>query len=73
MKKDVFNVELEKFENEDVRKSTEVILEMLPDYFYEIPASLSGKYHPAFSLSKGGLVRHVKVAMRILEEMFRNS
>lgn len=45
---------------------------MLPDYFYEIPASSSGKYHPSFSLGEGGLVRHVKVAMRILEEMFRD-
>ena len=72
MKKDVFNVELNKFENENVRKSTEIILNMLPDYFYEIPASSTGKYHPYFSLGKGGLVRHVKVAMKILEEMFND-
>ena len=72
MKKDVFNVELRKMENENVRISTETILEMMPDYFYKIPASSSGKYHPAFSLGEGGLVRHVKVAMRILEEMFRD-
>ena len=73
MKKDVFNVELAKFENENVRESAETILEMMPDYFYEIPASSSGKYHPEFSLGEGGLVRHVKVAMRLLEEMFRNA
>ncbi len=72
MKKDVFNVELNRFENENVRLSTEIILEMIPVYFFNIPASSSGKYHPAFSLGEGGLVRHVKVAMRILEEMFRD-
>lgn len=72
MKKDVFNVELNKFENDNVRKSAEIILNMLPDYFYEIAASSSGKYHPLFSLNEGGLVRHVKVAMRILEEMFKD-
>ena len=72
MKKDVFNVELDKFENKNVRTSTETILEMIPDYFYEIPASSTGKYHPDFSLGEGGLVRHVKVAMRTLEEMFRD-
>ena len=72
MKKDVFNVELSKFEHENVRISAETILNMIPDYFYEIPASSSGKYHPEFSLGEGGLVRHVKVAMRILEEMFRD-
>ncbi len=72
IKKEVFNVELDRIKNENVRTSTENILDMLPDYFYEIPASSSGKYHPSFSLGEGGLVRHVKVAMRILEEMFRD-
>ena len=73
MKKDVFNVELDRIKNDNVRESTETVLEMIPDYFYEIPASSSGKYHPIFSLGDGGLVRHVKVAMRVLEEMFRDS
>ena len=72
MKKDVFKVELDKIKDDNVRYSTEIILEMLPDYFYKIPASSSGKYHPLFSLGEGGLVRHVKVALRILEEMFRD-
>ncbi len=72
MKKDVFKIELNKINDDKVRVSTEVILEMLPDYFYEIAASSSGKYHPKFSLGEGGLVRHVKVAMRILEELFRD-
>ena len=72
MKKDVFNAELNKFENDKVRKSAETILEMLPEYFYEIPASSTGKYHPSFSLGDKGLVRHVKVAMKILEEMFND-
>ena len=73
MKKDVFETELHNFKYENVRISTEIVLEMLPDYFYQIPASSSGKYHPAFSLGEGGLVRHVKVALRILEEIFKDS
>lgn len=72
MKKDVFKVELDRFKNQNVRSSAETILEMIPDYFYEVPASSTGKNHPAFSLGEGGLVRHVKVAMRVLEEMFRD-
>ena len=68
----VFDVELNRIQNQDVRISTKMILNMLPDYFYEIPASTSGLHHPSFSLGEGGLVRHVKVAMRILEEMFRD-
>ncbi len=73
MKKDVFNVELSKINDEGIRKSTETILELMPDYFYEIPASNSGRFHPDFSLGEGGLVRHVKVACRIGEELFRDS
>lgn len=72
MGKEVFNVELNRIQNINVRKSTETILDLVPDYFYEIPASSSGKYHPIFSLGDGGLVRHVKVAERILEEMYRD-
>ena len=72
MKETVFKVELDRIQNQNVRASTELLLNMLPDYFFEIPASSSGKYHPSFSLGEGGLVRHVKVAMRILEEMFRD-
>lgn len=72
MKSDIFNRELSKFENEDVKESTMVLLNMLPDYFYTIPASSSGRNHPIFSLGEGGLVRHVKAAMMILEDMFEN-
>ena len=73
MKKDVFKVELDRFKHDNVRLSTEMILEEIPEYFYEMPASTSGRFHPAFSLGEGGLVRHVKVAMRILEEMYRDT
>ena len=37
--------------------------EITPDYFWTCPASRSGKYHPALSLGKGGLVRHTKLAV----------
>ena len=72
MKKEHLKTELEKINNENIKKSTELILDLLPDYFYTMPASTSGKYHPIFSLGEGGLVRHIKVACRILEEMFNN-
>ena len=72
MKKDCFNIELEKIKNINIKESTETILNLLPDYFYNMPASTSGKYHPEFSLGNGGLVRHVKVACRICEELFKD-
>lgn len=72
MKSDVFKTELNFIKDSRIRKSTETILEMLPDYFFEIPASSTGKYHPDFSLGNQGLVRHVKVAVRFAKELLDN-
>lgn len=73
MKYEVFNTELNYIKNENLRESAILILKALPDYFYEVPASSTGKYHPAFSLGSGGLVRHTKVAIRIAIELFNDS
>ena len=72
MKHKVFTKELEYIKDSRIKESCMVILDMLPDYFYEIPASSTGKYHPDFSLGKGGLVRHVKVAVRLAKELLDN-
>ena len=71
MKSTIFNNELELIKNDRLRKSCEVLLNELPDYFYEIPASSTGKYHPKFALGEGGLVRHTKVAVRIAYEIIK--
>lgn len=42
-----------------------------PAYFWTIPASSTGKYHPKFALGEGGLVRHTIAAMKIGEELCR--
>ena len=51
---------LEKFKNEinyvsDVerRKDLKKMIGLLPDYFFEVPASSTGKYHPKFALGDG--------------------
>lgn len=72
MKHEVFNKELSYIKDIRIKESTITILDMLPDYFYEIPASSTGKYHPEFSLGEGGLVRHVKVAVRLAKELLDN-
>jgi len=33
-------------------------VELLPSYWYTVPASSSGKYHPAFAAGEGGLMKH---------------
>ncbi len=67
-----FNKEINYIKNEDIKNSLITILDLLPKYFYEIPASTTGKYHPEFSLGKSGLVRHTKAAVRIAIELFNN-
>ena len=36
-----------------------------PDYFFKVAASSTGKYHPAYALGDGGLMRHTKAVLRI--------
>jgi hypothetical protein len=54
-----------------IRTFTEEALKFVPDYFYEIPSSSTGKYHPSYALGQGGLVRHTKAAVGIAWELFR--
>jgi len=51
--------------NGDVYNFALFCLENMPEYFFHIPASSSGKYHPAYALGNGGLVRHTRAAMNI--------
>lgn len=41
----------------------------MPDYFYTIASSSTGKYHPDYALGEGGLVRHVTAATLILRDL----
>lgn len=72
MKEKVFNKELSYIKNERIKKDAITLINLLPDYFFEIPASSTGKYHPKFSLGEGGLVRHVKSAVRIAHDLLYN-
>lgn len=67
----MFDRELKYIENDDFRKSVEVVINNLPEYFGHVAASSTGKYHPKFSLGDGGLVRHTKAAVRIAYELLQ--
>lgn len=69
MKKEVFKQELDYIKNDRIRRSAEVLIELVPDYFFKVPASSTGKYHPSFSGGNSGLLRHTKVATRIGKEI----
>lgn len=67
-----FKAEVDTIEYKPLKVFTKWCLEQLPDYFYEVAASSSGKYHPAYALGEGGLIRHTQAAVRIANELFRN-
>ncbi len=62
----IFNEELSLIKNKTYKLLLEKILEDAPAYFFDMPASTSGKYHPPLSLGPGGLVRHTKVVAKLM-------
>lgn len=72
-KVDVFKKELSYIKNEKYVECAKNMIELLPDYFFQVPASSTGKYHPEFAQGDGGLVRHTKVAVRICYELANNN
>ncbi|MEG2351139.1 MAG: hypothetical protein RSA10_03060 [Bacilli bacterium] len=68
----IFTKEISYVKNERYKENLEKLINLLPDYFFEVPASSTGKYHPYFALNDGGLVRHTKVAVRIAKEILDN-
>lgn len=71
-KVDVFNKELSYIKSNKYKEAAKIMINLLPDYFFEVPAASTGKYHPACSLGNGGLVRHTKVAVRVAFEFYND-
>jgi len=69
VKSEKFKTELGYIQDNRLKKSAEILTENLPDYFYRVAASSTGKYHPAFSLGEGGLLRHTKAAVKIAKSL----
>ena len=73
-KSQFFEREINLIQSEDYREFIRYYLdEHVPDYFWKIGASSSGKYHPVFSQGEGGLVRHTKAVVMFAEELLRMS
>mgnify|MGYP001297323460 CR=1 FL=1 len=66
-----FKEELSYILNPKIREFAEKAVDSLPDYFFMIPASSTMRYHPAYALTDGGLLKHTKAAIRIAVELFR--
>ena len=66
----VFQEELGWIQDTKLRELAEEMVEtLLPEYFFHVAASSTGKYHPDYALGDGGLVRHTKAAMRIANDL----
>lgn len=61
--------EIEYIKSDRIKKACEEMVKLLPDYFFEVPAASTGKYHPAYAAGEGGLLRHTKGAVRIAVEI----
>ena len=71
MHSEIFSEELNLIKDKTLADNVRLFLdEVVPEYFFQIPASSSGKYHPWYSLGYGGLVRHTKAAVRMAVELF---
>lgn len=73
-KHDFFRTEISLIQNEEVKRFTEWFLDnKMPKWFWESRASSTGKYHPDFTKSEGGLVKHCKAVAQMAYELTRNS
>jgi hypothetical protein len=61
---------LETIQDEEIRTFAYVLVDNLPDYIWHVGASSTGKYHPAYSLGEGGLMRHQIAVVRFLNFFF---
>ncbi len=64
-----FKEELTFIKTDWIREQLKIAISHIPDYFYRIPASSTGKYHPSYTLGNQGLYRHVKAATKIAKDL----
>lgn len=64
--------EINYIKNDRYKENLKILINLLPDYFFEVAASSTGKYHPEFSLGEGGLLRHTKLVARIGFELYKD-
>jgi len=65
-----FEKEIGYIKDKDKQEDIKYLINLIPDYFFTIPASSTGKYHPKYASTVHGLVKHTKVAVRIAYDLF---
>lgn len=61
----LFEKELGYLNGEDFKEFVKKAITLLPNYFFEVPASSSGKFHSALESGFGGLVYHTKAVAKV--------
>lgn len=65
----VFETEIGTIKNKNIKKFAKLLIENADDWFFKLPASTSGKYHPEYANVAGGLLLHTKAVILILNEI----
>lgn len=68
---DMFWQFISKITDQKLQQFTKWLFDKLPDYWFNKPASSTGKYHPAFAQGDGGLARHTLAMCKIWEILWR--
>ena len=71
-KEKVFENEYLYITDDNLRDDAKYLVSHLPDYFFKVDASSTGKYHPKYAAGDGGLTRHVKSACKFANELLSN-
>ena len=70
---ELFQREISYILDNKLKEFVKILLTDADDYFFSVPASSSGKYHPDFARGEGGLVRHTKAVAYFTNELIRPS
>ncbi len=61
----LFEREIAYMEIENIKDFFKAAITLVPDYFFEVPASSSGKFHSALECGFGGLVYHTRAVAKV--------
>ena len=66
---DMISEAIDTIQADDIKEFAWMLAEDLPEYIWHVGASSTGKYHPAYSLGEGGLMRHMIATLNILNDL----
>lgn len=65
-RQEIFKKQLSEIKTESIKQLAKEVLNQAPEYFFEVPASTTGKHHPEYAAGVGGLVRHTKAVFTFI-------